>query len=543
VCSKERTGDEILNKGFWVALVVNGTKGTEEHMFSENIASFNARTGLPGRIVASATSREELRTMTGRAAAAVQWLTAQGRGGRADLLNAFADGLESSREQIVAQADAETALGIARLNGELDRTCFQLRFMADVALEGSYLGASIEHAGPTDIGPRPDIRKSAVPLGPVAVFGASNFPLAFSVPGGDTASALAAGCPVIVKAHSSHPGTSVLVADIFHRVLDIRQAPHGVFAVAFGRQAGQLLVTDPLITGVGFTGSTSGGRMLFDLAAARETPIPFYGELGSVNPLIVTEAAARERGSEIGAGIAASMTQGMGQFCTKPGLFLVPTSAAGQTVISALTTALRRTEPGFLLNAGIRSAFGTGVESMLDTPAKLLHQGEAEGLQVAPALFATTPASLTGAHGAALMEERFGPFGLVVTYETVEEITEVLSVLPPALTGTLHTAGNDPDLHEVTDALEKRSGRIVFNGYPTGVSVSWGMQHGGQYPASTAVAATSVGADSIRRWVRPVTYQDAPQEVLPPELQDTPVPGLLRRIDGALRVEEPAGVS
>lgn len=512
-------------------------------MSSENIASVNARTGIPGEIVALATSPEELRLMTARAASAVEWLAAQGREGRGTLLNAVAGSLESSREQIVALADAETALGTGRLNGELDRTCFQLRFMADVALEGSYLGASIEHAGPTGIGPRPDIRKIAVPLGPVAVFGASNFPLAFSVPGGDTASALAAGCPVIVKAHSSHPGTSALVADIFRRVLDSMHAPAGVFAVAFGREAGKLLVTDPLITAVGFTGSTSGGRTLFNLAASRERPIPFYGELGSVNPLVVTEAAARERGRQIGAGIAASMTQGMGQFCTKPGLFLVPKSPAGQTVISALAAALRGTEPGFLLNSGIRSAFKSGVEFMLDAPAELLHQGNAAGLQVAPAVFSTTAAALAGLHGAALMEERFGPFGLVVTYETSDEITEVLSVLPPALTGTVHTAGDDPDLQPVTTALEQRSGRIVFNGYPTGVSVSWGMQHGGPYPASTAASATSVGADAIRRWVRPVTYQDAPHEVLPAELQDSAVPGLLRRIEGTLRFEEPAGVS
>lgn len=500
------------------------------------ISSIDARTGLPAAGVAAPTAPAELQEITHRASTAVDWLTAQGRKGRASLLNSLADAVESRREEIVAIADFETALGTTRLQGEVDRSCFQLRFMAEVILEGSYLAASIEHAGPTEIGPRPDLRKTAVPLGPVAVFGASNFPLAFSVPGGDTASALAAGCPVIVKAHSSHASTSTLIAEIFHQVLERLQAPEGVFAVVFGREAGRLLVTDSQITAVGFTGSLAGGRALFDLACSRESPIPFYGELGSVNPLVVTASAARERAPEIGAGIAASMIQGMGQFCTKPGLFLLPKSKAGQRVVSALSAALEKAEPGFLLSPGIRSAFETGVRSVLATPARPLCNTGNKELRIAPVLFETTPTDLLGPHRETLMEERFGPFGLVVRYETHQELTAMLAALPPALTGTLHTADVDPDLEIATHALEKRSGRIVFNGYPTGVSVSWSMQHGGQYPASTAPNATSVGADAIRRWVRPLTYQNAPQKVLPPELRDGPVPGLVRRIDGTLRL-------
>lgn len=512
-------------------------------MSAEKIFSINARTGERGHVVAAPSTPEQVRIATRNAAAAAGWLAARGREGRAELLSALADGLEARRAQVVALADLESALGASRLNGELDRACLQLRFMAEVALEGSYLGVSIETAGTTPLGARPDLRKTAVPLGPVAVFGASNFPLAFSVPGGDTASALAAGCPVVVKAHSAHAGTSALVGEIFDEVLKRAQAPEGVFAVVYGREAGQQLVTDPRITAVGFTGSLFGGRALFDLACSRESPIPFYGELGSVNPLVVTQAAAVERAAEIGAGIAASMTQGMGQFCTKPGLFLLPNSEAGQQVVSALSAALDAAEPGFLLSAGIRGAFETGVGAMLGTPARALCSARSENLRVAPVLFEATPADLLGPHAETLMEERFGPFGLVVRYDTTQELTSVLTALPPALTGTLHTGRADSDLQPATQALEKRSGRIVFNGFPTGVSVSWSMQHGGQYPASTAANTTSVGADAIRRWVRPVTYQDAPHEVLPPELRDDTDMELVRRIDGTLHAPSAAEIS
>ena len=344
-------------------------------MASMAVASVDARTGLSGDQVAWETSVAEVAALSAAAAAATGWLADQGREGRARLLNALADGLEARREEIVALADRESALGAGRLTGELGRTCFQLRFMGEVAQEGSYLDASIDHAGDSSIGRRPDLRRINVPLGPVAVFGASNFPLAFSAPGGDTASALAAGCPVIVKAHTSHAGTSVLVNDIFQHVLAEFGAPSGVFAMVFGRVAGVCLVNDPSITAVGFTGSVAGGRALFNAASSRETPIPFYGELGSVNPLVVTDAAARTRAQEIGAGIAGSMTLGTGQFCTKPGLFLVPNTEAGANTVDAIVGSLQTVAPGYLLNTGIRQSYQRGIAGVtaMDDVLSLIH--------------------------------------------------------------------------------------------------------------------------------------------------------------------------
>ena len=506
-------------------------------MASMAVASVDARTGLSGDQVAWETSVAEVAALSATAAAATGWLAAQGREGRARLLNGLADGLEAHRDEIVALADRESALGAGRLTGELGRTCFQLRFMGEVAQEGSYLDVSIEHAGESLIGPRPDLRRINLPLGPVAVFGASNFPLAFSAPGGDTASALAAGCPVIVKAHASHAGTAVLVNDIFQNVLSRFGAPEGVFALVFGRAAGTSLVTDPNITAVGFTGSVAGGRALFNAASSREVPIPFYGELGSVNPLVVTDAAAQARAQDIGPGIAGSMTLGTGQFCTKPGLFLVPDTEAGTQTVDAIVGSLQAVAPGYLLNDGIRESFQSGTAGVAELDdVTVLYRGMASDRQVAPVLVEISPRTLLGENRRLLTDEHFGPFGVVIRYGSLEELAYVLAVFPPALTGTVHTTGaSDPQLPQIVAELEKRSGRIVFNGYPTGVAVSWSMHHGGQYPAATSTS-TSVGANAIRRWLRAVAYQDAPPESLPRELRDGPLPGLTRRIDGMLQI-------
>jgi NADP-dependent aldehyde dehydrogenase len=501
------------------------------------VASIDARTGQPGNRVARETPAAEIAQLSARAVVAAAWLVAQGREGRARLLNALADGLESRSDEIVAMADRESALGVARLTGELGRTCFQLRFMGEVAHEGSYLDVSIDHAGESPMGWRPDLRRINLPLGPVAVFGASNFPLAFSTPGGDTASALAAGCPVIVKAHPSHAGTSVLVDEIFRNVLGAFGAPEGIFALVFGREAGISLVTDPNIAAVGFTGSLAGGRALFNAACSREVPIPFYGELGRVNPLVVTDAAAEFRALDIGLGIAGSMTQGNGQFCTKPGLYLVPDSEAGARVVDAIVEALAAVSPTHMLNDGIRDAYRSAVARVTaldDVTALFAAQGSDR--EVAPLLVEISTQVLAGENRALLIEEHFGPFGVVIRYRNQEELAHVLAVLPPALTGTVHTTGaSDPQLSDIVRELVKRSGRIVFNGYPTGVAVSWSMHHGGQYPAATSTS-TSVGSNAISRWLRTVVYQDAPLELLPTELHDELMPGLARRIDGKLQI-------
>jgi NADP-dependent aldehyde dehydrogenase len=447
------------------------------------------------------------------AAAAPGW-AATPRPDRAAALEAVAAALEGRAAEIVATADAETALGEPRLTGELARTCFQLRFFADVLREGSYLEATIDHADTSPMGPRPDLRRMLVPIGPVAVFGASNFPLAFSVPGGDTVSALAAGCPVVVKAHEAHPATSVLCFEIMRDAL-----PAGVLGLVLGRQAGIALVGDPRIRAVGFTGSTRGGRALADLAAARPEPIPFYGELGSVNALVVTPAAAAVRAAAIGAGLADSFTLGAGQFCTKPGLALVPAGADGDALRETLvSTASGRSFT--MLTDGIRQAYLDG-------------SGAADGSAdrtVAPTVVEVAAAELSPD----LLDEVFGPYVVVARYASTDELEAAIAALPGALTATVHGEDGDELAEHLGRTLPARVGRVVWNGYPTGVSVGWAQHHGGPWPGTNTLH-TSVGASAIRRFLRPVAWQSAPAAVLPDELRDDHT-GVPRRVDGVLQL-------
>jgi NADP-dependent aldehyde dehydrogenase len=500
-----------------------------------SILSIDARSGAGDGWKVESTDEAELSFVVDRAVSASDWLTSRGREGRSHLLAVLADKLEEHSDELVELADTETALGIQRLRSELARASYQLRFMGQVAEEGSYLDASIEHATVTPLGNQPDLRRINVAIGPVAVFGSSNFPFAFSAPGGDTASALAAGCPVIVKAHGSHPHLSARVGEIFTEALRSEGAPAGVFQIVFGREAGIALVNHPDIRAVGFTGSLNGGRALFDQAAARPVPIPFYGELGSVNPFVVTAAAAAERGAAIATGLAASMTLGAGQFCTKPGLFLIPSGAAGDAVVSRLAAELALVNPSVLLNDSITAAFRSGVAQVLKLPeVRIRYKGQDKERKVAPVLVEVSADQFGGQPQQLLSDEYFGPFGVVVRWASLHEVSRILSELPPALTGTLHSGGTgDPELFAICQMLTNRSGRIVFDGYPTGLSVAWGMNHGGQYPASTS-NSTSVGANSISRWLRPVSYQDAPESVLPIELRDGPSHPLPIRVDGKI---------
>ncbi|MEV5407630.1 aldehyde dehydrogenase (NADP(+)) [Thermopolyspora sp. NPDC052614] len=491
---------------------------------SGKVISRDARTGAERREVGVETPAEQIAEICGRAAAAFPVLRDLGREERARLLEAVAAELAAAEPELIAAADAETALGEGRLTGELARTCFQFRFFAEVIRDGGYLEVAIDHADPSaPPAPRPELRRMMVPIGPVAVFGASNFPLAFSVPGGDTASALAAGCPVVVKAHPAHPETSELAAAALRRAL-----PQDVFTLVHGYEAGRALVQDPRIRAVGFTGSERGGRALFDLAVSRPDPIPFYGELGSVNPLVVTPAAARERGKTIGAGAADSLTLGMGQFCTKPGLIFVPRGESGDTLVHALVRRVGEITPGVLLTDGIRDAYVAG-SYRAQQEATTLYAGEADG----PACGATLVRVDTQAviDGKAPLEEVFGPFAVVVDYDDEQDLLAALTALKPALVATVHAEESETALAgRLLDLLTERVGRIVWNGYPTGVAVAWAMTHGGPYPATTAPGHTSVGAASIRRWLRPVTYQSVPQSLLPVSLRDTsPMP---RRLDG-----------
>ncbi|MEU4684527.1 aldehyde dehydrogenase (NADP(+)) [Streptomyces xinghaiensis] len=474
-----------------------------------------------------------------RAAHAVRGSLAD-RAVRTAFLRTAADLLDEAGDHVVEAADAETALGPGRLTGELARTTYQLRAFADLVDEGSYLGVMIDHADP-DLKPvpRPDLRRYKVPLGVVAVYSASNFPLAFSVPGGDTASALAAGCPVVVKAHPDHPATSELCASVLRRAAVRAGLPADVVRLVHGFEAGVELIGHPLVSAAGFTGSVRGGRALFDAAAARPVPIPFHGELGSLNPVVVTGAAADERAEEIGTGLAGSMTLGTGQFCVKPGLVLAPSGAAGDRLLSALTDAVSRTEAGVLLDSRMRDNFVRGVRERLDLPEveSPVTPGESGELAVG-AGYLTVPAERLAAGGAheLLLEECFGPVTVVVRYENAAQVSAVLERLPGNLTATVHIGEreaaeeNGPGARLLAE-LTPLAGRLLVNGWPTGVAVAPAQHHGGPYPATTSTS-TSVGSTAIERWLRPVAYQNTPQALLPPELRDGNPLGLPRRVGG-----------
>ncbi|HEX5541393.1 MAG TPA: aldehyde dehydrogenase (NADP(+)) [Micromonospora sp.] len=464
---------------------------------------------------------------------AFEALERHGRVGRAALLDGIAEALEAERERLIPIAHQETALGVDRLNGELTRSCYQFRLFAEVLREGSYLEATIDPPGETPLGPRPDLRRMLLPVGVVGVFGASNFPFAFSVAGGDTASALAAGCPVVVKAHPSHPETSLRSFAAMRPALREAGLPEGVLGLVEGHQAGVDLVVHPAVAAVGFTGSLGGGRELHKLAAARPRPIPFYGEFGSLNPLVVSPVSAAENSAEIAAGYVASATLGLGQFCTKPGLLFVPAGSQGDGLRADLAAAIARTEPGRLLNTGIYEAFVQETERRRED-ARLCLIGESAADvpgKARPVMFGVDASDLTDD----LLEECFGPTSLVVGYRDVDELVDALNRLTGQLTATLHVSPTEvPLLDRLHKVVRGRAGRLVFGGYPTGVAVSWATHHGGPYPSTSHSGYTSVGAGAIKRWLRPISYQNAPQEILPAELRDASPAGLPRRVNGSL---------
>ncbi|WP_433412483.1 aldehyde dehydrogenase (NADP(+)) [Microtetraspora malaysiensis] len=498
-----------------------------------DVVSVDARTGEAVEVIGAESTPAEVAALCAAADAAVPALAALGVAGRAALLHDMAAELEQDGETILALADRESALGLPRLTGELARTCAQLRFLADVVTEGSHLGVVIDHPDPAAVPPRPDLRRMMVPRGPVAVFGASNFPLAFSVPGGDTASALAAGCPVVVKAHPAHPATSLATYGALRRAAVRAGVPDAV-SLVHGQAAGVALVTDPHIAAVAFTGSVRGGRALFDLAAARPEPIPFFGELGSVNPLVVTPAAAAERGASIAEGLLGSFTLGMGQFCTKPGLAFVPAGEHGTALQEALAARGADAPTGTLLTRSILAAYAEGVRELAAQPGVQVLAG-AEPRDLAGRATPTVLRVPGAMFGEALTEECFGPVTVLVEYATEEELLALLGRLPGSLTATLHMGEGEEDLpRRVIDVVTRRTGRVVCDGYPTGVAVSWAMNHSGPYPAATDSAHTSVGAAAVQRFLRPIAYQDTPQRLLPPELRDDNPLGVPRRVDGVL---------
>jgi NADP-dependent aldehyde dehydrogenase len=503
------------------------------------VTSFDPRTGEAVEDVGPETSADDVARLCSTAIAATAQLEALGRRGRAAMLRAMADALEADRELLVETADRETALGAPRLNSELTRTVFQLRFFAEVIDDGAYLEATIDHAGDTAMGPRPDLRKLLRPIGPVGVFGASNFPFAFSVPGGDTASALAAGCAVVIKGHEAHPRTSQLCASALRQGAAAVGVTEDVVSLVLGRDAGTAVVLDPNIRAVGFTGSLGGGRALHDLASIRSSPIPFYGELGALNPLVVCPSAAQSRPTEIATGLANSFTLGVGQFCTKPGLAFVPAGSQGDTVVAALAEAVNAKSAGVMLNARVQQGFADGTAELVRLPgitrvATAQQQDwTQDGWWGTPLLLEASAAALDGA----VLDECFGPVLVIVRYGSDDELLDLLSRVGPALTASIHADDGDlPVARRLIETFSGRVGRVVWNGYPTGVAVAWAMHHGGPYPATTDALHTSVGASSIRRWLRPVAYQDVPQHLLPAELVDAPEAAyqVPRRVDGHL---------
>lgn len=458
---------------------------------------------------------------------------------KAAFLRTIATNIESVAEPLIARANLETALPLPRLQGELARTCGQLRLFASVVEEGSWSTPRIDRADP-DRKPlrKPDVRSVLRSLGPVAVFGASNFPLAFSVAGGDTAAALAAGNPVIVKAHPAHPGASEFVGRAIQSAAKEHNLPEGVFSLLFdsGTSAGAQLVQHPLVKAGAFTGSHRAGRALFDLAAKRPEPIPFFAEMASTNPLFLLPGAIAAAPDKLAADLHASFTLGAGQFCTKPGLVFVFDQDATPQFLSALRTKVSDSAPFTLLTPGIASAF----------QSEIAHREQSFGLR--PIAAANPPNSSTGASAAAALyeidlptlasnpsiaHEHFGPATIVVRSGSKAEVLAYAKNLEGHLTATIH--GTPADLAEYSDlvrVLETKVGRIVFNGFPTGVEVCHAMIHGGPYPATTDPRFTSVGTSAMLRFARPVCYQDFPDAALPAELQHANPLRLLRLVDG-----------
>ncbi|MFJ3170140.1 aldehyde dehydrogenase (NADP(+)) [Streptomyces roseus] len=507
-------------------------------MAATPVWSVDPRTGKQREQVAvEATSGEVDEAV--RAAHAARGALAD-RTARAAFLRAAADLLDEAAAHVIEAADAETALGPGRLTGELARTTGQLRAFADSVDEGSYLDIRIDRPDAGAVPPRPELRRYKVALGVVAVYAASNFPLAFSVPGGDTASALAAGCPVVVKAHPDHPATSELCASLLRRAAVVAGLPPEVVSVVHGFDAGLELIRHPLVSAAGFTGSIRGGRALFDAAAARPVPIPFHGELGSLNPVVVTPAAAAERAEEIAAGLAGSVTLGLGQFCVKPGLVLVPEGADGDRLTAALTKALGETEPGVLLDHRMRENFVSGVRERAALPGVVAPVTPGSGGEhTVGAGYLTVPAArlLEGGAYEVLLEECFGPVTVVVRYGDQSEAGSVLGMLPGNLSATLQLSAAEADggpgpAAELIEQVTALAGRILVNGWPTGVAVAPAQHHGGPYPAATS-HSTSVGGTAIERWLRPVVYQSVPDPLLPAELREANPLGLPRRVTPA----------
>lgn len=459
---------------------------------------------------------------------------------KAEFLNAIADEILALGDQLVQTYCSETGLPEGRAIGERGRTVFQLRSFADLVAEGSWVEASIDHPIPDrEPAPKPDLRKMNIPLGPVVVFGASNFPLAYSTAGGDTAAALAAGCPVIVKSHPMHAGTGELVASAIQKAAQKTGMPEGVFSNlnSSGIEVGVQLVKHPAVKAVGFTGSIRGGRALLDLAAQRPEPIPVFAEMGSINPVVILPNAVSQKGAELAKTYAGSITLGTGQFCTNPGLLLGIKSEELSNFTRQLGEEISKLQPSVMLHPNIHQAYESNKNNAIQQEAvEVVSSYEDEVKTNHARQMVVTVEGETFLNNPKLHQEVFGPFSMVVQCEDAVQLQEIISNLEGQLTGTIIAGDSELEKYsDVVNALQNRVGRIIFNGVPTGVEVCPSMVHGGPYPASTDSRFTAVGINSIKRWVRPFSYQNWPNELLPDELKDENPLKILRTINGKLQ--------
>ncbi|CAM1346153.1 aldehyde dehydrogenase (NADP(+)) [Tenacibaculum crassostreae] len=461
---------------------------------------------------------------------------------KAVFLNAIADEILNLGDDLIHMYMSESGLPEGRAIGERGRTVFQLRSFAELVTEGSWVKATIDTAIPDrEPLPKSDIRKFNIPLGPVVVFGASNFPLAYSTAGGDTAAALAAGCPVVVKSHPMHAGTGELIASAISKAADKTGMPNGVFSNlnSGGIEVGQQLVSHPKVKAVGFTGSIKGGRALFDLAAKREEPIPVFAEMGSINPVIMFPKALENRGENLASTYANSITLGTGQFCTNPGLILGLKSDSLTKFINSLAQKIVAINPSCMLHPNIVAAYESNkAKAIAQEGTAVVGEYSKETQTNYASQVITTVEGKTFLENPTLHQEVFGPYSIVVQCENIEQLEQIISNLEGQLTGTVIADNEAANYPKVIAALQNRVGRIIFNGVPTGVEVCPSMVHGGPYPASTDSRFTAVGVNSINRWVRPFSFQDFPNELLPNELKNENPLQILRSVNGSFTKQE-----
>ena len=508
----------------------------------ETFHGVNPRTGEPLATAFHEATKEEVDRAIQLAEKAFRNYSGLSSERRAAFLEAIAEEIEALGHRLMQQAESETSLPFPRLQGECGRTMNQLKLFAKVVREGSWVDARIDTALPDRQPlPRPDLRHMLIPLGPVAVFGASNFPLAFSVAGGDTASALAAGCPVVVKGHPAHPGTSEMVARAILSAAARTGMPDGVFSMVHGQshEVGSWLVKHPQIQAVGFTGSFKGGKALFDVANRREVPIPVFAEMGSTNPVFILPEALKTRGEAIAEGLAGSVTLGVGQFCTNPGMSFVQQGAEQAEFGKVLADKINQMTMGPMLTGGIKAAYEEGTGELSKDPAvEQIARGihSEEKYSVNPMIFAVDFEVFR--ERPEWSHEIFGPSSLMIKASGRDDLLEAAADLEGHLTATVH--GTDEDLEEYQELiriLERKVGRVVINGFPTGVEVCHAMVHGGPYPATTAPQSTSVGTNAIRRFARPVCFQGYPLGLLPVELKDENERGIMRLVNGVFTRE------